>query len=214
MIERKLRSLESDAEAAAAAPELHHQGELLKSALGSVQPRAEQVEVKDFETGATVSIPLDPALSPTENLQRIFKRARKAERRAQKAQQQLVACRRPANALEPEAERDGAMRFAGVDEHSRAPSVGVFGDDAAVEMRQRLDHVRSRLVVQALRSVESDLHAGHRSAVDTVHVIRVGVVAEHAHVQLIGHVRMGACLLVAGVGSIGRRRVSAQRVLS
>ena len=40
-----------------------------------------------------MSIPLDPALSPTENLQRIFKRARKAERRAQKAQQQLGGLR-------------------------------------------------------------------------------------------------------------------------
>jgi len=88
-LERKLRNLESDAEAAAAAPELQRQGELLKSALGSVRHGAEQVQVKDFETGATESIPLDPALSPTENLQRIFKRARKAERRAQKAQQQL-----------------------------------------------------------------------------------------------------------------------------
>jgi predicted ribosome quality control (RQC) complex YloA/Tae2 family protein len=45
--------------------------------------------VEDFETGAEVSIPLDPALSPSENLQRIFKRARKAERQAHKAQQQL-----------------------------------------------------------------------------------------------------------------------------
>jgi predicted ribosome quality control (RQC) complex YloA/Tae2 family protein len=88
-LERKLRSLEGDAEAAAAAPELQRQGEILKSALGSVRPGAEQVEVQSFETGEMVSIPLDPALSPTENLQQIFKRARKAERRAQKAQQQL-----------------------------------------------------------------------------------------------------------------------------
>ncbi len=88
-LERKLRNLESDAEAAAAVPELQRQGELLKSALGSVDPGAEQVQVKAFDTGAMVSIPLDPALSPTENLQRIFKRARKAERRAHKAHQQL-----------------------------------------------------------------------------------------------------------------------------
>jgi predicted ribosome quality control (RQC) complex YloA/Tae2 family protein len=88
-LERKLRNLERDAEKAAAAPELQRRGELLKSALGSVPPGADQVLVKDFETGGDESIPLDPALSPAENLQQIFKRARKAGRQAHKAQQQL-----------------------------------------------------------------------------------------------------------------------------
>jgi predicted ribosome quality control (RQC) complex YloA/Tae2 family protein len=88
-VERKLRNLERDAEAAAAAPELQRQGELLKSALGSLRQGADEALVKDFETGAEVRIPLDPALSPAENLQRIFKRARRAERQAHKAQQQL-----------------------------------------------------------------------------------------------------------------------------
>jgi predicted ribosome quality control (RQC) complex YloA/Tae2 family protein len=88
-LERKLRNLERDAETAAAAPELQRQGELLKGALGSLRPGADQTVVKDFETGAEVSIPLDPALSPAENLQYIFKRARKAGRQAHKTQQQL-----------------------------------------------------------------------------------------------------------------------------
>ncbi len=88
-VERKLQGLERDAESAAEAPELQRQGELLKSALGSVRPGADQVLVRDFESGAELSVPLDPALSPAENLQRIFKRARKAERRAHKAAQQL-----------------------------------------------------------------------------------------------------------------------------
>ena len=88
-VERKLRNLGRDAETAAAAPELQRQGELLKSALGSLRQGADQVLVKDFETGAEVRIPLDPALSPAENLQKIFKRARKAERQAHKTQQQL-----------------------------------------------------------------------------------------------------------------------------
>ena len=88
-LERKLRNLERDAEVAATAPELQRQGELLKSALGSLRPGADQAVVKDFETGAKVSIPLDPALSPAANLQQIFKRARKAGRQAHKAQQQL-----------------------------------------------------------------------------------------------------------------------------
>ena len=88
-LERKLRNLERDAEAGAAAPDLQRQGDLLKSALGSLRPGADQALVKDFETGANVSIPLDPALSPAENLQRIFKRARKAKRQSQRAQQQL-----------------------------------------------------------------------------------------------------------------------------
>jgi len=88
-VERKLRNLERDAEAAARAPELQRQGELLKSALGSLRPRADHALVRDFETDTEVRIPLDPALSPAENLQQIFKRARKAVRQAHKTEQQL-----------------------------------------------------------------------------------------------------------------------------
>jgi predicted ribosome quality control (RQC) complex YloA/Tae2 family protein len=88
-LERKLRNLERDADAEAQALDLQRQGDLLKSALGSLRPGADQVLLEDFETGASVSIPLDPALSPAENLQQIFKRARKARRQSQRAQQQL-----------------------------------------------------------------------------------------------------------------------------
>lgn len=88
-VERKLRNVESDARAGSAAAELQRQGELLKGMLGSLRAGAKQAVARDFETGAEVSIVLDPALSPAANLERIFKRARKAERQAQKAAQQV-----------------------------------------------------------------------------------------------------------------------------
>jgi predicted ribosome quality control (RQC) complex YloA/Tae2 family protein len=88
-LERKLRNVESDAQAGAKAAELQRQGELLKGMLGSLSTGAAQAVARDFETGTDVSIPLDPALSPSANLQQIFKRARKAERQAHKAEQQL-----------------------------------------------------------------------------------------------------------------------------
>ena len=88
-VERKLRGLEGDAEAGAKAPELQRQGELLKSALGSLRPGADHALVRDFRTGEELRIPLDPAHSPAENLEQIFKRARKAERQALRAQQEI-----------------------------------------------------------------------------------------------------------------------------
>lgn len=55
-------------------------GELLKTALGRVQRGDQTVTILDYATGETVEVPLDPALDARANLERLFRRAKKASR--------------------------------------------------------------------------------------------------------------------------------------
>jgi predicted ribosome quality control (RQC) complex YloA/Tae2 family protein len=89
--ERRLERVESELAEADRASELQRQGDLLKSALGDVPPGASEVSVRDFGSGEDILIPLDPSLSPKQNLEAIFKRYRKFIRRLAKAGGQLDA---------------------------------------------------------------------------------------------------------------------------
>jgi len=84
-IEKKVLLLRGDAAAGDVVATLRQQGELLKSAVGSVKRGANEVRVRDFASGEEEAIPLDPALSPRANLDALFAKARKAERRAERA---------------------------------------------------------------------------------------------------------------------------------
>jgi predicted ribosome quality control (RQC) complex YloA/Tae2 family protein len=84
-IEKKVELLRGDAAAADVVESLRHQGELLKGAVASVKRGAREVRVRDFASDEEVAIPLDPALSPRANLDALFAKARKAERRAERA---------------------------------------------------------------------------------------------------------------------------------
>jgi predicted ribosome quality control (RQC) complex YloA/Tae2 family protein len=55
-------------------------GERLKTELSSIRRGQTEHRVKDWETGEELAIPLDPALSPKQNMERLFQRAKKAER--------------------------------------------------------------------------------------------------------------------------------------
>ena len=55
-------------------------GELLKSELHRVPRGATSIRVTDWSTGEPVEVPLDPALSAKENMERCFRRAKKATR--------------------------------------------------------------------------------------------------------------------------------------
>ena len=81
-LERRIEKLEVDARAGEEAAELHRQGELLKGVLADTRTGASEVMAKDFATGDSVAIPLDPKLSPKANLERIFKRYHRALKRA------------------------------------------------------------------------------------------------------------------------------------
>jgi predicted ribosome quality control (RQC) complex YloA/Tae2 family protein len=77
---RKLEKIDQELAEAEAAGRLEREGELLKGALARVKRGASEVVARDPATETDVVIALDPSLSPTENLERIFKRYRKAVR--------------------------------------------------------------------------------------------------------------------------------------
>jgi predicted ribosome quality control (RQC) complex YloA/Tae2 family protein len=89
-LDKKTARLAVDREAGVEAAALERQGELLKAHLAQVRTGDRQVEARDFESGESVTVPLDPALGPARNLEEIFRRARKAARRAAKAGQELA----------------------------------------------------------------------------------------------------------------------------
>jgi predicted ribosome quality control (RQC) complex YloA/Tae2 family protein len=90
---RRLERIEAELSESEKANELHRHGELLKSALGRVEAGARSVRVADFETGEEVEIALDPALSPQQNANAIFKRYQKLLRRLTKAGGQVDEAR-------------------------------------------------------------------------------------------------------------------------
>ena len=69
-------------------------GELLKYNLHLVKPGQKEVKVTDFSTGREETIPLDPSLSPRENLNRFFKKYRKALKRLEFAENRIEEIKR------------------------------------------------------------------------------------------------------------------------
>ncbi len=76
-VQRLVSALSGDLEKHGDPDALAQAGELLKTALGVVTRGAREVVVSDWE-GQERRIPLDPALSPQDNLEKLFRRARKA----------------------------------------------------------------------------------------------------------------------------------------
>ncbi len=90
-LERRERSLERDAKATDESAVFERHGELLKGHLKEIQPRANSIDVQDFETSETITIPLDPKLNGGDNLDLLFRRARKAMKKGVRAAQDLGA---------------------------------------------------------------------------------------------------------------------------
>jgi predicted ribosome quality control (RQC) complex YloA/Tae2 family protein len=99
-LEKKLALLDEDLAADAEAERLARHGELLKTQLREVKPGQAAVTLRDFATNETVEVALDPKLSPSGNVEQLFKRARKAEKRARKAAADVGVARERLAALE------------------------------------------------------------------------------------------------------------------
>ena len=79
-LERLHRNIESDIEQAERSKEMRHFGNLLVTYRHLMKTGLEKLSVKDFSGERTVTIPLDPAKQPDENIRLYFRRARKGER--------------------------------------------------------------------------------------------------------------------------------------
>ncbi len=86
---RKAANLREDLGEVREAAHCRHMGELLKGVLHTIKPGDEHVSAVDYRTGETLSIPLDPALSPAENLEAYFGRYQKELRSVAAIEQQI-----------------------------------------------------------------------------------------------------------------------------
>lgn len=128
-LDRKLAKLEEGLEEARTASRLERDGELLKSVLSKVKRGDSEIVAADFATGEPVAIALDPKLTPAENLERLFKRYRKAVRSIAKAGS------RHADVQASRAELQESMdRFRSLVESSEASeeALGAFADEPAI----------------------------------------------------------------------------------
>ena len=94
---RLVQNLQRERSAAADHERLQRLGNLLLANLTRIAPRADCVAVEDYQSGAEVRIALAPNLSPAENAEAYFERAKRARRRLQavaarlqRAQQELA----------------------------------------------------------------------------------------------------------------------------
>jgi predicted ribosome quality control (RQC) complex YloA/Tae2 family protein len=104
---RLVQKVEGDVERGRQRQGATHHGELAKLHLAELRRGMDQIEVVNlFEPGEPlVTIPLDPRLSPVDNLQRLFAQGRKGRRAAEVAQQRLAEARQRLQGLEELAER-------------------------------------------------------------------------------------------------------------
>lgn len=84
-----LRKVEEEWKETEKASEIQRQGELLKTSYHLLKRGMKEITVVDYyqEPSLEISIPLDPVLSPQENIEKIFKKARKLTRGRQKLQE-------------------------------------------------------------------------------------------------------------------------------
>lgn len=78
--ERLMHNITNDIDEAERYKELRHYGNLLVTYRHNLKAGLENISVRDFDGERKVTIPLDPRLSPDENIRMYFRRAKKGEK--------------------------------------------------------------------------------------------------------------------------------------
>jgi len=100
--ERLVAKLHSKKEAAKAAERIKHEGELLKAHMAEIAKGMSEIRLPDYSgpKGDEIRIELDPRLSPSENLERHFRRYRKLRASAAGIDEQIAAAEERMRQLE------------------------------------------------------------------------------------------------------------------
>ena len=98
---RLLSKLEAELAGLADARALRRQGEVLKVNLGQVRRGATSVVLPDWSEGSerSIEVALDPRLGPRENVERLFKLAKKTDRARPRLESRLADCREMVEAI-------------------------------------------------------------------------------------------------------------------
>ncbi|MBI5249986.1 MAG: NFACT family protein [Desulfomonile tiedjei] len=99
-LERRLTKIEADQKRLRAFVERLHEGELLKANLKNARRGMTGMDVMDWDTGQNRTITLDPALSPIQNMERIFKKSSKGKRGEKAVRERLTVTLDEKRALE------------------------------------------------------------------------------------------------------------------
>ena len=106
---KKLKRLEAnvkrDHQRLTAMAEDGWRGELIKPLLGQMKRGQDHVDAIDWRTGDAVQIPLDPSLNPKQNLERLFRRSKKASRGLPIVERRLAQIRSSIEGLRDEQAR-------------------------------------------------------------------------------------------------------------
>ncbi len=86
---RAIAKVEAEIADARKADEHRIRGQLILARKGDITRGARTIRLKDFDGSSTVEIEIDPSLSPAQNAERYFKRAKKAGRRGARAPARL-----------------------------------------------------------------------------------------------------------------------------
>jgi predicted ribosome quality control (RQC) complex YloA/Tae2 family protein len=97
---KRIRKQKAEADRGELAEQWRHQADLLRSSFHKIVRGASLVEVDDWSSGSTLSLPLEPALSPADNLERYYRRASRAERSGKLAAKRLEASQEELAALD------------------------------------------------------------------------------------------------------------------
>ena len=134
-LERKTRAVEkvrAEIEESARAGEYRSLGQLLLSRKDQVRRGDAVARVLDYDNATAVEIPLNPALTVAQNAEALFRRAKRAERRAEKAPARLAQ-------LGPETERARAL----VEEVERADADALSAMEALLARPAREEAPRA-----------------------------------------------------------------------
>jgi predicted ribosome quality control (RQC) complex YloA/Tae2 family protein len=105
-VRRTVSKRRTEAGRAADAESLQQTGDLLQASFHTLKRGLSRVELEDYYVGGTRTIELDPALTPQDNVQRWYRKARKARRAGENATRRLEDAERELKALE---EAEGAL---------------------------------------------------------------------------------------------------------
>ena len=100
--QRLVTNLQAKRETAKKAEQIRHQGELLKAHMGEMHKGMTEITIPDYAAtdGCPARIELNPRLSPAENLERYFRRYRKAKTSAVGIDEQIAAAEEHIHQLE------------------------------------------------------------------------------------------------------------------
>ncbi len=145
--EKLLQNLERDREKLERMYASRQQGELLKSALHRVPRGASEIELEDWTTGEPVRIALDPSLDAKRNLEKLFGRAKKADRGLPKVRQRIAQVSAEIAAFEAQRAAIEAVADDALPELVEGPDAPIASPAAPPPKREPVDAVAKRYVV-------------------------------------------------------------------